>query len=284
MNLASADEQRDDAATDPDVGEPSGGRVRRARARLADRARRLEQSPKAITAARLVRQVLPGDSEYGDPLSTAGPKRSQALARRLSAVTEERPGLVREMGLSAMQVWQAVSEAQGRGRGERELTILFTDLVEFSTWALEAGDDRVLEMLRDVGKALEPPVKRHGGEVVKRLGDGMMAVFPDSQAAYEAVLEACAALGEIRDGDYEPHIRAGIHRGRPRKIGGDYLGVDVNVAARVADEASQDELLVTNAVLEQLDTGGLKARKKRFFRVKGVPVDVEAFSLPLDPT
>ena len=49
-----------------------------------------------------------------------------------------------------------MSEAQGRGRGEVELTILFTDLVDFSDWAVGAGDKAALELLRDVGEAIEP--------------------------------------------------------------------------------------------------------------------------------
>ncbi len=58
---------------------------------------------------------------------------------------------MREVGLSALQVWQALSESQGRGRGERELAILFTDLVDFSAWALEAGDTMAVDLLRQVG-------------------------------------------------------------------------------------------------------------------------------------
>ena len=63
------------------------------------------------------------------------------LGRRLSALTAEQPGALREVGMSALQVWQGLSEAQGRGRGDRELAIVFTDLADFSTWALDAGDD-----------------------------------------------------------------------------------------------------------------------------------------------
>jgi hypothetical protein len=56
-------------------------------------------------------------------------------------------------------VWQAVSEAQGRGRGDEPLAILFTDLVGFSDWALHAGDDAALELLRTVGRTVDPVIK-----------------------------------------------------------------------------------------------------------------------------
>ena len=76
------------------------------------------------------------------------------VARTASAdrqVTGRRPGLLSEAGLGALQVWEHVAEAQGRGRGTTELAIVFTDLVDFSAWALEAGDDAALALLREVG-------------------------------------------------------------------------------------------------------------------------------------
>src|SRR5919205_2045873 len=85
--------------------------------KLATRARELEQSPGLVKAARRLRQALPGDAEFGDPLSTAGSEQPQVVGRRLSVLTEQRPGLLREAGLSALQVWSSISEKQGRGRG-----------------------------------------------------------------------------------------------------------------------------------------------------------------------
>jgi adenylate cyclase len=240
---------------------------------------RLNQDPRLLTAVRRLRDMLPGDSRFGDSLSVAGDKQSDLVGRRLSELTAERPGVLREAGLSALQVWQAVSEAQGRGRGEVELTILFTDLVDFSDWAVKAGDEAALGLLRDVGEATEPAVRDHHGEVVKRLGDGMMAVFTNSSDAIDAVDAARNCLASIEADGYRPVIRAGIHRGQPRKIGGDYLGVDVNIAARVAEQAGPDELLVSDRVIEELSEDTVRARKKRLFRGKGVPKDMSIYSL-----
>src|SRR4051795_6089582 len=164
------------------------------RAKVAAGAKKLNESPALLTAAKIVRQLLPGDSKFGDPLSTAGKKQAEIAGKRLSELTAERPGVLREAGLSALQVWQALSEAQGRGRGAEEGAIVFTDLVAFSEWALEVGDDAALRLLRCLDDVLEPTVREHGGEVVKRLGDGMMAAFDDPQAALEALL---AIFGDL---------------------------------------------------------------------------------------
>jgi adenylate cyclase len=256
----------------------------RFRARVTAGARRLDRHPALLFATRFARQLLPGDSRFGDPLSTGGEGARQMAGRRLAAFTAERPGAMREAGLTALQVWQALSERQGRGRGERELAIVFTDLIDFSKWALDAGDDAALELLRDVGEAIEPPVRERGGEVVKRLGDGMMAVFDDPASATAALSQAHDRLAGVTADGYVPHMRAGMHVGRPRRIGGDYLGVDVNIAARIAQEGSADELLISERALERLGEDPSKASLKRWLRLKGVPKDLRVYKRSLGAT
>jgi adenylate cyclase len=187
--------------------------------------------------------------------------------------------VLREVGLSALQVWQAAAEAQGRGRGDVELAIAFTDLEDFSSYALEAGDDAALDLLRDVGRVIEPAVKDRGGRVVKRLGDGMMAVFEDPGSAVDALRCAADGVEGLEVDGFEPRLRSGLHLGRPRRLAGDYFGVDVNIAARLAEEARGGELLVSGAVLDKCDSGDLDVRRKRRFKVKGVPRDLEAFAV-----
>ena len=276
-------ETPEDEARRPAGEEPTGhglpGPPSPERPPVVEGLRKLDRNPRLIGAVRRARQVLPGDSRFGDSLSLGGAKQSDMVGRRLTELTAERPGVLREAGLSALQVWQAMSEAYGRGRGDRELAIVFTDLVGFSSWALEAGDATALAMLRDVSEALELPVTDRGGTIVKRLGDGMMAVFDDAGDAFAALQEARQRLREVEAPGYEPRIRSGIHVGRPRRIGGDYLGVDVNVAARIAEAASGDELLISERALESLDPDAVNARKKRLFRAKGVPKELTIYSV-----
>jgi adenylate cyclase len=242
---------------------------------IVARSRAINQNPKLVEGVRRLRRLLPGDTRFGDPLSTS----DTLVGQRIGELATEKPSVLSEAGLGALQVWQALSENAGRGRGERDLAILFTDLVEFSTWSMQAGDDATLALLRDVAEAIEPPVREHGGQIVKRLGDGMMAVFGDPADALAAVTDACERLDAVNADGYSPQIRAGIHVGRPRKIGGDYLGVDVNIAARVAEQASGNEVLVSDRALEALDSEGLNAKRKRMFRAKGVPNEIGVYSV-----
>jgi adenylate cyclase len=246
------------------------------------RARALDNNQRLFGLVRRLRQQLPGDEDFGDPLSTARFGHLAVASTQWTELTENRPGVVREVGRGALQVWQSVLEARGRDRGDVQLTIVFTDLVEFSSWALRAGDDETLRLLRDVAAAIEPPVKRRGGQVVKRLGDGMMAVFGSQQSAFEAIVEANANLAGIAVAGYRPRIRAGMHTGNPRKLGGDYLGVDVNIAARVAQKATAGEILASQTTVALLDADRVTSRRKRtfsFLRAKGVPDELEVFAV-----
>ena len=195
--------RRPPASRGDDRGEPgcellhaiARGRLAGCRSRLSRQLRRLNRDMRLVQGARAAREWLPGDERYGNPLSTGGERPSEVAGRQLTELTAGSPGVLRELGLGAVQVWQALSEAQGRGRGDEELAIVFTDLTGFSTWALERGDTVAVNLLRDVAEALEPALADHGGTIVKRLGDGVMAVFVEPQAAVDGVLDARERVG-----------------------------------------------------------------------------------------
>lgn len=246
--------------------------------RFAALLRRVDENPALMSMFRAARRRLPGDEHYGDPLSLSTDQAPGVIGQQLALVAAERPSALKEVGFSALQVWQSLSEAQGRGRGDREVTIVFTDLAGFSTWALDAGDTMAVELLRRVAKAVEPAVAAHRGRVVKRLGDGLMAVFDDTEEAVAATIEAREAVARVEIAGHVPRLRAGVHVGRPRTLGGDYLGVDVNVAARVAAAAGPGEILVSDAVCARLPETTALRRKWRFSG-KGTPAKTKVFAV-----
>ena len=245
--------------------------------------RNTNRNPNIIAAIRRARRALPGDPEFGDPLSAAGDSGPQAAARAADRLMPDRDAATREVSLATLQLWQAITERVSGRPANAEVTLVFTDLVSFSEWALQAGDDATLRLLRRVAQVSEPPMLDSGGQIVKRMGDGMMAVFTDPATAVRATLEALEAVNTVEVEGYTPRMRAGIHTGRPQRIGSDWLGVDVNVAARVMERATRGGLIVSGQTLEKIsveDLESLEANTKRVRRQvfgprqSGVPTDL----------
>ncbi len=242
-----------------------------------DSSNRLETLAKL---ARGARRILPGDSEFGDPMSTGGDQASQMLGRRIAEISADRPSILRELGLGTLQVYEALAAGGWSEPGETELTLVFTDLVRFSDWALDVGDTAATRLLREVDGAVTPVFAEHGGRVVKRLGDGLMATFLEPAEAVQAVLGAQDELAAVEVMGERPQMRAGAHHGLPRRVGRDYVGVDVNIAARIAQAAKADELLISGSVREGLaDEEGLHIKRKLMFRAKGAPRDLDVYSV-----
>jgi class 3 adenylate cyclase len=238
-----------------------------------------------IAFLRRTRRTLPGDPEFGDPLSAAGVGGPRAAARAADRLLQ-RDAATRELSLGALQVWQALTERVSGKPANREATLVFTDLVGFSTWSLNAGDEATLRLLRWVSQAVEPPLLEAGGQIVKRMGDGLMAVFYDPATAVRAAIAAREAVKAVDVDGYTPRMRVGVHTGHPQRIGADWLGVDVNIAARVMERATRGELIVSQATLERLseehfeslNVTARRVRRQLFTpRVPGMPEDLALY-------
>src|SRR3954470_732242 len=231
-----------------------------------------------LQVIRAWREVLPGDPSFGDPMSTTGSDPARVLARRAWSANESRWTALSELGLAVLQVADWVGADLRPGHSDAEVAILFTDLVGFSTWALSVGDEDSLEALRRIDATITAVVEEHEGEVVKRLGDGTMAVFADAGCALSAAEAGLAEVGKLRVDGYEPQMRAGLHFGTPQPIGIDYLGVDVNIAARLCEAAQPNEVLLSDAVRSHLhERKGLSRPPRR--ELDGVPKGLEIYSL-----
>lgn len=95
--------------------------------------------------------------------------------------------------------------------------------------------------------------------------------------ALDAVAACLQGVSDIGIDGWRPRLRVGVHTGHPRRIGDDFLGMDVNIAARLCEKAGTSEILVSEATRAGLDPARVSTRHKRTFRlggVKGVPDDV----------
>lgn len=147
----------------------------------------------------------------------------------------------------------------------RLAAIWFADIVSHSRHAATDEDAalRVLELLYQVAA---DQIERHGGRLVKRLGDGALAEFGSTEAAIRAAL---ALQGDFRqqsrDAGVAAQLRVGVHVGEVVTLsGGDVIGDGVNKAARIQQVAEPGQVLVSEDVWRHV-------RQRKAFAFRSVP-------------
>ncbi len=166
--------------------------------------------------------------------------------------------------------------------GDGPGAVVFTDIVDFTRYNAEWGDDAALALLdhqSSVVHALLPA----GARVVKELGDGLMLWIPEARVALDVCLGVGARVaGGAVAGD-PAAVRVGAHWGSPRRRGDDLVGNVVNLAARIVDLAGADEVLVSQALLAAAgDLGELHAHELGPVYMKGIADPVPLYRL--DPS
>ena len=144
--------------------------------------------------------------------------------------------------------------------------VLFTDIVDSTRRAADAGDRRWRGLLDAHDEISVSEVERFGGRRVKTTGDGMLALFDGPARGVrcaEAVRDAVGALGI--------EIRAGLHVGECELRGDDVGGLAVHIAARVAGLARPGEILVSRTVRDLVAGSGLRFSERGEHELKGVP-------------
>ncbi len=160
------------------------------------------------------------------------------------------------------------------------VTVLFCDLVGSTERQSRIGDDANDEFRRSFFAVLRAAVASSHGEVVKTIGDAVMAVFRDS--ALDAVTCAAAMHQGVAalDGDHPVQIRIGISAGEAAEEDGDWFGTPVVEAARLEALASPGQTLITDVVRVLVGTrGGFAFRIVGERTLKGLPGPVSVVEL-----
>ena len=142
------------------------------------------------------------------------------------------------------------------------VTLLFTD-IEGSTRLLERLGDAYVDTLAEHRRALREVFERHGGVEVGTEGDSFFVVFPSATGALAAARDGQDALasGEVR-------VRMGMHTGEPLIHDGNFVGMDVHRAARVASAGHGGQIVLTEAT--RMLVGGEGIRDLGIHRLKDI--------------
>lgn len=120
--------------------------------------------------------------------------------------------------------------------------IVFTDIVGFTHFTVERGDDLALALL-ERKETLVRGALPDTGRVVKELGDGLLLFFSDACDAFQTCVSLQEHFERESTDDLPLWVRMGLHWGCPRRRGDDIVGHAVNLASRIVELAGPGEVL-----------------------------------------
>ena len=226
-------------------------------------------------------------------------RRAREMARKTGVATSERIRLIQVFGRYVDP--HVARDALGGVTAEtRVVTVLFTDLRDFTTLAEKVPPEEVLDLLNAHFAAIVPCVHEHGGTVNKFIGDAIMATFGapirQDDHAERAVLAARDMLLAMDDLNLElaaqsrPTLTMGIglatgpvvvgNMGTEERVEYAVLGDTVNTAARLE---SMNKETKTRVLLSKATHDAIAGRVSTVFLgelpLKGKETQVAVYTL-----
>jgi class 3 adenylate cyclase len=166
-------------------------------------------------------------------------------------------------------------DPQSGAEARATATILFTDIVDSTARASEAGDvswKRTAAMHEDVVRSVLP---EFGGREIETAGDSFLVAFENAESAVRCGLALVRAVAAI-----QLSIRVGVHSGEVVMSQNHMRGLAVHAAARIVNEARADEVLVSGTTRDLAEGAiGLTFESRGRFRLKGLNGEHELFSV-----
>src|SRR5512135_1830990 len=155
----------------------------------------------------------------------------------------------------------------------RTVTVMFTDIKGSTAYFEKYGDVAGLMMVHECNDALRLIVEKHGGRVVKTIGDAIMATFDDAGESVQSAIEMQHQLIEFnRPKPEQDHvfIRIGLNYGAGIVKSNDVFGDVVNVASRVESVALPEQIVISDTLHQQVaPLNAFKIRHLGKFQLKG---------------
>ena len=187
---------------------------------------------------------------------------------------------MRKPSASKLRTPEPRSSRSGRA-AQVTRVFLFSDLRDYTSFADKHGDPAAARLIRDYRVLVRNEVARHAGAEVKTEGDSFYVVFETTTAALDcavAIMRRAARAVPRPEGAIR--LAIGVHIGEAVPYDGQYVGVAVNIAARLVARADADEIVVSDAVRSLIRTAHRYALKDRgALKLKGVAEHVRAWSV-----
>ncbi|HEY5112573.1 MAG TPA: adenylate/guanylate cyclase domain-containing protein [Coriobacteriia bacterium] len=157
---------------------------------------------------------------------------------------------------------------------EATVTVLFTDIQGFSNLTSSVGDQEALDALKRHNQIVRAQIQNYGGAEIKYQGDGFMVAFPSARRAVLCAIDIQRKIAEQnRDNPDRPLIlRMGLNSGDVLRDEQDLFGAAVNLAARIAEKAKGNQILISELVKELAGPyPGFKFADRGKHAIKGFP-------------
>ena len=163
----------------------------------------------------------------------------------------------------------------------RTLSIMFTDIKDYT--ARSAAESRlgVVEMVRRHRELAQPIVRRRGGRIVKTIGDALLITFQSATDAVlggveiqQAVLRHNQSVFTERE---KLELRIAISTGEVAEEANDVYGEAVNLASRVQQLGEPGQVLFTESTLATVNKREVKYAEQGTFELKGIDGPVRVF-------
>ena len=165
------------------------------------------------------------------------------------------------------------------------VTFLFTDIEGSTRLLQELGPDYSL-LQTDHMQIMRDAITAGGGVEIRTEGDAFFAVFPSATGAVAAAVQAQRGMDDHAWSHGRPlRVRMGMHTGEGILGGDDYLGIDVNRAARIAAAGHGGQVLLsesTRAVVINDLPSGVSARDLGAHQLKDLPEATRLYDLVID--
>ena len=235
-------------------------------------------------ARALLERGADGDVTSAEAAVEAGLAAARALGmpkevKRLMSIRLERRGLTDVDVMTSIDHVQ-IEVAQERpdlspvAAPDGTVTIMFSDIEDSTVLTDRLGDHRWMELLHYHDGVVRRQVAEHGGFEVKSQGDGFMLAFGSARAAINCAIAIQRELEAYRsDGPPVPlKVRVGLHTGEVLRERDDFFGRNVVLAARIAANATGNEILVSGLLREVVASGQEFAfEDERELELKGLP-------------
>jgi len=153
-------------------------------------------------------------------------------------------------------------------------TVVFTDIVDSTTKAIELGDRKWGELLERHNALVRRELLRYRGREVDSAGDGFLATFDGPARAIRCASAIVGGAAEIG-----VDVRAGLHTGECEIADGKVAGIAVHTGARVAGHAGAGEVLVSSTVKDLVAGSGIAFSDRGAHELKGIPGEWQLFAL-----